>query len=215
MAWASTINGVPARELTWPMKQKHTSPGTVRELLSEGGGVVEGSAQSSAEGVKSERRGFLERMAEHLGARAGVKSAYGEPVERDGVTVIPVAKVAWGFGGGDNAGTPRSARRKGETGAAGQDSTAQGLTGDTSATDRSTEGVPSREGSGGGGGVAVSPIGYVEIAGGRSHFRRIWTPGQLALMVAASGVAVAVAARAVGRLAGKSGHVCGAGMSDI
>jgi uncharacterized spore protein YtfJ len=30
----------------------------------------------------------------------GVKSAYGEPVEIDGVTIIPVAFVQYGFGGG-------------------------------------------------------------------------------------------------------------------
>jgi uncharacterized spore protein YtfJ len=30
----------------------------------------------------------------------GVKSAYGEPVEIDGVTIIPVALVQYGFGGG-------------------------------------------------------------------------------------------------------------------
>lgn|GEM_PF-6813597 len=74
---------------------------------------MEGSAQSGAEGGKGGRRVFLDRMAERLGAAAGVKSAYGEPVERDGVTVIPVAKVAWGFGGGDSSGTPHPARRKG------------------------------------------------------------------------------------------------------
>ncbi|MGO4691903.1 spore germination protein GerW family protein [Glaciibacter sp. 2TAF33] len=30
----------------------------------------------------------------------GVKSAYGDPVEIDGVTIIPVAYVQYGFGGG-------------------------------------------------------------------------------------------------------------------
>ncbi|MCJ7796020.1 MAG: hypothetical protein MUQ56_04535 [Thermoleophilia bacterium] len=171
---------------------------------------MEGSAQPGAEGVKSERRVFLERMAERLGAAAGVKSAYGEPVERDGVTVIPVAKVAWGFGGGDSAGIPRSARRKGKTQAAGL-----GPTEDAPATDRPAEGVSFSEGSGGGGGVAVSPIGYVEIAGGRAHFRRIWTPGHVALVVGVSGIAVAVAACAVGRLVGRIGRVCGPGMSGL
>jgi uncharacterized spore protein YtfJ len=44
--------------------------------------------------------GFLERMAERLGGQAQAKSVFGEPVTRDGVTVIPVARAAWGFGGG-------------------------------------------------------------------------------------------------------------------
>jgi uncharacterized spore protein YtfJ len=33
----------------------------------------------------------------------GVKSAYGDPVEVDGVTIIPVALVQFGFGGGGDA----------------------------------------------------------------------------------------------------------------
>jgi uncharacterized spore protein YtfJ len=32
----------------------------------------------------------------------GVKSAYGDPVEVDGVTIIPVALVQFGFGGGSD-----------------------------------------------------------------------------------------------------------------
>lgn len=43
---------------------------------------------------------FLERLAEKLGAHARASAVFGEPVERDGVTVIPVAKARWGFGGG-------------------------------------------------------------------------------------------------------------------
>lgn len=33
---------------------------------------------------------------------AGVKSAYGEPVQIDGVTLVPVALAYYGFGGGDS-----------------------------------------------------------------------------------------------------------------
>jgi uncharacterized spore protein YtfJ len=43
---------------------------------------------------------FIERLAHQLGTTANAKCIYGEPVERDGVTVIPVAKAAYGFGGG-------------------------------------------------------------------------------------------------------------------
>jgi uncharacterized spore protein YtfJ len=32
---------------------------------------------------------------------AGVKSAYGDPVQIDGVTLVPVALTYYGFGGGD------------------------------------------------------------------------------------------------------------------
>ncbi len=41
---------------------------------------------------------LLERLAERLGGQAGAAAVYGTPVERDGVTVIPVAKVTWGLG---------------------------------------------------------------------------------------------------------------------
>jgi uncharacterized spore protein YtfJ len=43
---------------------------------------------------------FIEGMAEKLGAVARAATIFGEPVERDGITVIPVAKARWGFGGG-------------------------------------------------------------------------------------------------------------------
>lgn len=42
----------------------------------------------------------LERVAEKLGVHAGASAAFGEPVERDGVTVIPVAQALIGIGGG-------------------------------------------------------------------------------------------------------------------
>src|SRR5438132_8972675 len=41
---------------------------------------------------------LLERIAQSIHVDA--KQVYGEPVERDGTTIIPVARVQWGFGGG-------------------------------------------------------------------------------------------------------------------
>lgn len=43
---------------------------------------------------------ILEKLAQRLGAHANTKAVYGDPVEKDGVTLIPVAKVGYGFGGG-------------------------------------------------------------------------------------------------------------------
>jgi hypothetical protein len=43
---------------------------------------------------------FFERFAETLGVTARSSTVFGEAVERDGVTVIPVAKARWGLGGG-------------------------------------------------------------------------------------------------------------------
>jgi hypothetical protein len=47
---------------------------------------------------------FLEGIAERIGARASVTAVFGEPVERGDITVIPVARVRWGFGGGQGEG---------------------------------------------------------------------------------------------------------------
>jgi uncharacterized spore protein YtfJ len=48
--------------------------------------------------------GLFETLAEKLGASAQAAHIFGEPVERDGVTVIPVAKARWGLGGGGRHG---------------------------------------------------------------------------------------------------------------
>lgn len=44
--------------------------------------------------------GFVDRLAASVGGRAGAATVFGEPVERDGLTVIPVAAARFGFGGG-------------------------------------------------------------------------------------------------------------------
>jgi uncharacterized spore protein YtfJ len=43
---------------------------------------------------------LTERLLERLGGVANAEAVFGNPVERDGITVIPVAKVRWGAGGG-------------------------------------------------------------------------------------------------------------------
>ena len=43
---------------------------------------------------------FVERIADIIQVNANAKQVYGEPVERDGTTIIPLARVQWGFGGG-------------------------------------------------------------------------------------------------------------------
>ena len=61
--------------------------------------------------TKKRKPSFVERVAERMGLHASAKAVYAEPVERDGVTIIPVAKVRWGFGGG--SGTKTGKRGKG------------------------------------------------------------------------------------------------------
>ena len=43
---------------------------------------------------------FMETIAEKLGGAARASTVFSEPIEREGITVIPVAKARWGFGGG-------------------------------------------------------------------------------------------------------------------
>ncbi len=62
---------------------------------------------------------FLEQLAERLGGQAQVRIVYGEPIERDGVTVIPVARVRWGFGGGAGSGNSETGQGNGQGGGGG------------------------------------------------------------------------------------------------
>ena len=57
---------------------------------------------------------LLARLAEGVGARFDASSVFGAPVERDGVTVIPVAAIRFGVGGGGG-----SDPRKGQDGEGG------------------------------------------------------------------------------------------------
>jgi hypothetical protein len=63
--------------------------------------TAERQAHQAAEGDLASR--LLERLATQVGGKAGAKAVFGDPVERDGVTVIPVARVRWGVGGGGGA----------------------------------------------------------------------------------------------------------------
>jgi uncharacterized spore protein YtfJ len=47
-----------------------------------------------------ERAEPLRALGERLASTATVERLYGSPVEREGVTVIPVARVRYGFGAG-------------------------------------------------------------------------------------------------------------------
>jgi uncharacterized spore protein YtfJ len=123
------------------------------------------------------------RLAERLGASASASSVFGEPVERDGVTVIPVARVRWGVGGGSGRGNGAGRGRGRRRGKA-----------DVSELGDQSE---QSEGVGGGGGVQASPLGFIELRGGQARYRRVHDPLRLAiaglllpLTVAAGGIAM-------------------------
>lgn len=83
---------------------------------------------------------LLEKIGQTVGSAATVKSVFGEPISASGRTVVPVAKVVCGFGGGFGAGKNGShADRQGE-------------------------------GGGGGGGVRAFPAGALEITDSGTRF---------------------------------------------
>src|SRR5918992_6265842 len=65
------------------------------------------------------RRGdeLLSVLAERIGARLGAATVFGAPVEREGVTVVPVAVARFGIGAG--SGTDPSKGQEGEGGGGG------------------------------------------------------------------------------------------------
>jgi uncharacterized spore protein YtfJ len=83
---------------------------------------------------------LLLKIGETLGSTATVKSVFGEPIHVNGKTVVPVAKIAYGFGGGFG------------TGKGGPAADQHG------------------EGGGGGGGVRAFPAGALEITAGGTRF---------------------------------------------
>ena len=56
--------------------------------------------------------GWIEGLAHRLGVTATAATIFGAPIERGDVTVVPVARAAYGFGGG-------SGTRSGEEGVGG------------------------------------------------------------------------------------------------
>lgn len=57
---------------------------------------------------------LIERIGESVGQRANVAAVFGEPVQRENLTVIPVARARFGFGGGGGSGS-----REGDEGSGG------------------------------------------------------------------------------------------------
>jgi uncharacterized spore protein YtfJ len=87
---------------------------------------------------------LLERLGQQLSTTATAQAVYGTPVERDGITVIPVARARYGFGGGGGGGG--GGTKEAESAGAGM---------------------------GAGAGVSLTPVGYIELREGRSRFRPI------------------------------------------
>ncbi len=98
---------------------------------------------------------MLEEMLNRIGQvhdRATVRTVFGEPFQVDGRTIIPVAKVQYGFGFG--------AGRSNE---------------------KEKEEEESGEGGGGGAGVSIRPVAVLEISGQDTKVKPIVDVTRLAL----------------------------------
>ena len=117
---------------------------------------------------------ILEKLVEKVGGRASVKAVFGDPIERGGKTIVPVAKVRWGFGGGSGSGT---APAEGDV-----------------------VGTASGSGSGAGGGVTAEPIGYLEIGEEGAAFKPIAAAYPSPFFLLAAGITAALVIRSFARL---------------
>ena len=97
-----------------------------------------------------ENENFIERIAKGFSQNASVKYVYGDPIQSGNKTIIPVASIAYGFGGGFGQGT--KGRKPSE------------------ASGASIEGVPLGEGAGGGGGLRTTLKGIYEITPESTRF---------------------------------------------
>jgi uncharacterized spore protein YtfJ len=153
-------------------------------------GYEAASDEARSAGANTLIDGFVERMAERVGAKASVRAVFGDPIERNGITVIPVARVRWGFGGGAGRGPIAVGPGPGDDPAAGSTFDA-GLSG---------------SGTGGGGAATADPVGYLEIGPDGASFKPIVPPMPSPGFLLAAGAAGALVLRGIARLVRPSGR---------
>ena len=88
---------------------------------------------------------LFKSISERVQSTASVKAVYDEPISAEGKTIIPVARVVYGFGagGGSQSGQPAS----------------------------DDGGEPLQAvGGGGGGGVSVTSLGFIEVTASETRF---------------------------------------------
>lgn len=101
---------------------------------------------------------FIEKMAAGLSQSATVKNVYGEPIQAGDKTILPVACISYGFGGGFG----------------------QGKKPMKPSSNATVHEAPEGEGAGGGGGLRARAKGVYEITATTTRFipasstRQIW-----------------------------------------
>jgi len=91
---------------------------------------------------------FVENLSQSLTHSATVKNVYGEPIRVGDKTIIPVATIAYGFGGGYGHGRAKKIR----------------------SNDAAQNDGPAGEGAGGGGGMFSKATGVYEITPAGTKF---------------------------------------------
>ena len=89
----------------------------------------------------SQRQALFQSLVEHLTDHATVRKVYGEPIVHEHKTIIPVAKITVGLGGGFGATSLPASQNS-----------------------------PQGEGGGLGGGVMVKPLGVIEVTADATRF---------------------------------------------
>jgi len=111
---------------------------------------------------------YFQSLLDSLRSSANVKTIFGDPISAESRTIIPVARVGYGFGSGfGEGGVPQRANQS-EAGR-----------------------QPFGQGAGGGGGIGVVPVGVIEISTQGTRFIPISSRRKLAL-AAALGVLLGV-----------------------
>jgi uncharacterized spore protein YtfJ len=143
-------------------------------------------AEARRAGAANRIEGFVERLAERVGGKASVRAVFGDPIERNGTTIVPVAKVRWGFGGGVGRGPiAMGPGRPGEG---------------SPLSDSLDAGTDHGIGTGAGGGVTADPVGYLEIGPHGTRFRAIAPAMPSPIFLLAAGATAAIVLRAVAKL---------------
>jgi uncharacterized spore protein YtfJ len=103
---------------------------------------------------------YFDSIQEKIAHSAHVKTVFGEPIAAEGKTIIPVARIRYGFGGGMGSGPTR--------------------TGDEQRIG---------QGGGGGGGVIAAPVGVVEVSAAGTRFIPIHNRKRMGALILAGFVA--------------------------
>jgi uncharacterized spore protein YtfJ len=111
-----------------------------------------------------ENGNFIEKLASQFGQNASVKNVYGDPVRAGDKTIIPVARIAYGLGGGYGQGNKRNKNLQ-------PDKSLEQLDG------------PDAKGAGGGGGLYARPAGVYEVTSTSTRFIPASNTGQLLIGV--------------------------------